>query len=61
MCLQAMLDVDGSSGITQAEFVAVAHDLLALEKRCAEQQAEEVRHTLTAFSKLLADSKVRYI
>ncbi|KAG2493237.1 hypothetical protein HYH03_008653 [Edaphochlamys debaryana] len=54
----AMLDLDGSRGVSEQEFMAVAKDYLALEKRTADivgpgAQADETRRSLERVSRSL--------
>ncbi|GLC39247.1 hypothetical protein PLESTB_001651900 [Pleodorina starrii] len=55
--LTAMLDLDGSRSVSEQEFLSVAKEYLALERRAADVQSEEVRRALERISKYLAADK----
>ena len=56
---QAILDLDGSSAVSQEEFLTAARSYVELSKMASAAATEEVRSTLTRCSRLLAGAKVR--
>ena len=56
---QAILDLDGSSAVSQEEFLTAARSYVELSKMASAAATEEVRSTLTCCSRLLAGAKVR--